>query len=522
MPGVCALHTLAWTGSGGPIVWLSSCPVVRYKNDNDTHSVYVRTSAIPNSMNPHTYFTHTWNETNNQLNIDFALYDSLDKIDNTSEAWTKCNYGDPDVGYPRDCGKTSLVGHQWFSMPGGRFNKRTPGNSTFEIYRPIGEPCPSEFGRPYKQCIKKNHPTVDQVKLLNRVDKDESNTIVLNFQVWANHLAGRSIRASINTANTTQIRSGCSGYLEPTANNRRYKFKLTPTQQAKCMVPDGRKHWIYVEATHRGQYENCEGVGRDTTSGQGGSFDVEITREETFDYTIKVDDAAMFTFTNDHLNIVLAFPEPTLKWIRPNDEVVDEYEAVWLRFTVPEPACIAAKNKKWQLTIVDDHITPLHGQFQVVDDSSQVTTHRGACSIDYQCSGLRHTKRTPQSHEVSFRVQFRLEDAPPVSRRLAEVEPWRATHSYANSVYGNYGFTLRPHDDHRHGYYNGYYNDYYNSGGWAWIWVMLLFVACIGLAVCYWNPRRSSSSNSAARMALVSSDSSRFTFTPSVHSSKVV
>jgi len=102
------------------------CPVVRYSgsfysggrytHQNEMHSVYVRTSSVPDGMDAYDYFTQTWNSTNNVLGTDFELYDSLDDARARQDQWGYCNYDDIGVGYPRDCGKTALVGGQWFAM----------------------------------------------------------------------------------------------------------------------------------------------------------------------------------------------------------------------------------------------------------------------------------------------------------------------------------------------------------------------------------------------------------------------
>merc|ERR1712127_698459 len=54
------------------------CPVVRYEFKNLQHSVYVRTSSVPDEMDPYDYFTRHWRSTSNRLGQDFELYDSLD------------------------------------------------------------------------------------------------------------------------------------------------------------------------------------------------------------------------------------------------------------------------------------------------------------------------------------------------------------------------------------------------------------------------------------------------------------
>ena len=51
------------------------------------------------------------------------------------------HYNDPDVAFPRDCGKTRKTDNRWFSLPGGRFNARgLTAGAAFEIH--TREHCP--------------------------------------------------------------------------------------------------------------------------------------------------------------------------------------------------------------------------------------------------------------------------------------------------------------------------------------------------------------------------------------------
>ena len=125
------------------------CPVVRYRFEESTvHSVYVRTSMIPDTMNPYGYFTSEWSDTSNELGTDFELYDSLSDARSKSGKWTFCNYNDPPVGYPRDCGKDGYVAHLWFSQPGSRHGAR---GDSFEIY--AGDDCPTTVPLSEGQCL---------------------------------------------------------------------------------------------------------------------------------------------------------------------------------------------------------------------------------------------------------------------------------------------------------------------------------------------------------------------------------
>ena len=118
------------------------CPVVRYEwKIGQIHSVYVRTSPVPDAMDPYDYFTQTWRSTNNVLGTDFELYDSLVDVRANQRQWRYCNYDDSGVGYPRDCGKTGAVGVQWFAMPGSRVWSYTSKSGSFALF--TGARCPS-------------------------------------------------------------------------------------------------------------------------------------------------------------------------------------------------------------------------------------------------------------------------------------------------------------------------------------------------------------------------------------------
>eukprot|EP00493_Phyllostaurus_siculus_P025506 UN25850 len=80
---------------------------------------------IPDDFNAYNIFTDTWtNSPSNVLNIDFEIYSSLVDLENGANRWEYCNYNDPDVGFPRDCGPTTSTHSEWFSMPGGVHNIR--------------------------------------------------------------------------------------------------------------------------------------------------------------------------------------------------------------------------------------------------------------------------------------------------------------------------------------------------------------------------------------------------------------
>jgi hypothetical protein len=97
----------------------AECPVVQYMRNNEVVAVYVRTSAVPDSLDAHRLFTYTWSNEHNMLGQDFELYDSLDLAltESNTDRWSYCDYNDQDIGFPRNCGRDGMVPDRWFSMP---------------------------------------------------------------------------------------------------------------------------------------------------------------------------------------------------------------------------------------------------------------------------------------------------------------------------------------------------------------------------------------------------------------------
>ena len=83
-------ETAIEVGSNGSIVTnigqaqfnslFASCPIVQYVRQGSVHSVYVRTSDIPQGFDAYSLFTHTWSSVNNLLHSDFNLYDNLESV----------------------------------------------------------------------------------------------------------------------------------------------------------------------------------------------------------------------------------------------------------------------------------------------------------------------------------------------------------------------------------------------------------------------------------------------------------
>ena len=120
----------------------AACPVVKYVRNGVDYAFYTRTSDIPSDFNAYSIFTYTWANSDNVLGTDFEIYSSLDDLKSGSNKWSFCNYNDPDVGFPRDCGPNGHIANTWFSFPGGKYDARgLTSGSGFELRE--GSDCPS-------------------------------------------------------------------------------------------------------------------------------------------------------------------------------------------------------------------------------------------------------------------------------------------------------------------------------------------------------------------------------------------
>jgi len=87
---------------------------------SDYKEVYYRRYTSPTAFAPYDYMKMNWFSGNNVLNRDFGIFSSYADAMAKRNPWKFCNYNDPGVGFPRDCGKTGYVAHQWNAFSGSR------------------------------------------------------------------------------------------------------------------------------------------------------------------------------------------------------------------------------------------------------------------------------------------------------------------------------------------------------------------------------------------------------------------
>ena len=112
---------------------------------------YKRKTALPPAANLDflDLFMNNWNDypENDMANGDFELYSTYEDAVAGESAWSFCNYNDPGIGFPRDCGPIGPVGGNWNSFErGGKnldfaFYVEMPGP-----YPPVGVTSPRMAG----------------------------------------------------------------------------------------------------------------------------------------------------------------------------------------------------------------------------------------------------------------------------------------------------------------------------------------------------------------------------------------
>jgi len=84
--------------------------------------IYHRKTPLPVGMNLEDLFVKSWTSTGNQFHTDFELYSNMPYALLQVLPWQFCNFAvelDASPGFPRDCGKSGNVTHQWNALSNG-------------------------------------------------------------------------------------------------------------------------------------------------------------------------------------------------------------------------------------------------------------------------------------------------------------------------------------------------------------------------------------------------------------------
>ena len=77
--------------------------------------IFYRRYTHVSTFGAYDYMKQNWRSASNKINKDFGIFSSYGDALAKKNPWKFCNYDDPGVGFPRDCGMTKAVGGQWNS-----------------------------------------------------------------------------------------------------------------------------------------------------------------------------------------------------------------------------------------------------------------------------------------------------------------------------------------------------------------------------------------------------------------------
>lgn len=98
---------------------------------------YKRLTPMPDDFDLLDTLMNNWFDEDNELDVDFSLYSTYMDAYYDENRWTFCNFNNPRIGFPYECGPTGKVHNNWNSYihGGGHANHHAfmiPSNSTFE------------------------------------------------------------------------------------------------------------------------------------------------------------------------------------------------------------------------------------------------------------------------------------------------------------------------------------------------------------------------------------------------------
>lgn len=86
---------------------------------SDYQEMYMRRYTNTSTWDVYDSLKENWFSADNTLNTDFGIFSTYDDAVNRANGWQFCNYDDPGIGFPRDCGVSGAVGNQWNSWTRG-------------------------------------------------------------------------------------------------------------------------------------------------------------------------------------------------------------------------------------------------------------------------------------------------------------------------------------------------------------------------------------------------------------------
>merc|ERR1719412_3015042 len=115
-------------------------------------TIYYKRITHTDKFKPYKCLVDTWRTNcdgvSNVLNKDFELYSTLDDLMAGRKRWTYCNYNDPGVGFPRDCGPTGYVPYTWNALSSSKHRRNGRIVKFYAMEKAPAAPAPTPVPTP--------------------------------------------------------------------------------------------------------------------------------------------------------------------------------------------------------------------------------------------------------------------------------------------------------------------------------------------------------------------------------------
>lgn len=111
-----------------------SMGVLKYLVDGRPYNFYKRLRDA-NGFDMYSNLVMTWSSERNAMHLDFEMYGTYADLVTRQSAWEFCNYDDPGVAYPRDCGPSGGIANYWteFHGPEAPLNGKGQQTTAFQL-----------------------------------------------------------------------------------------------------------------------------------------------------------------------------------------------------------------------------------------------------------------------------------------------------------------------------------------------------------------------------------------------------
>lgn len=237
---------------------------------------YRRLIPMPDDFDLLDTLMNNWSSTDNKLNEHFSLHSTYLDAYYGINGWTYCNYDDPGIGFPRDCGPHGRVNFQWnsFSRGGGQAN-----------YHAFMIPADPNFVSTYEPPLFPKLKGIDYSYQVGTISDGE----IIGYFDDNDYL----IYTSINFGSTFGITKGILlNYAKGNYDDGELEVRLGSSVNGQLIAkisPAPTDSWFNYITAHMGLLTEVSGVHDVTFVGKGASGVLNLASFELSDFSDRTD-----------------------------------------------------------------------------------------------------------------------------------------------------------------------------------------------------------------------------------------